>query len=358
MYYFNELKDDNGYIYSCDNIRLEFQLSSNSDLLIGVSQFCLAYCENYFQSFKSFSYKYCFNFSLSEKVSFTVLVGLNVYGKIKPCLLVDFNPNKCMLFEKFKMIMSYLFEYFYMFDGGKGNFLKDVVIKRYDLAIDIPCDRKFLSVVWNGKGAKHYEFYQNTIDDKTEYFGIRNSVGRIKVYNKSLEDLKNQSKDMKKKYNEGLLPRYTRIEITHNSLDSLLVYSSLPCAFTKYDINYLPLDFSPVDYILVNSCRENSKYIPYLKATRGGKWKKLKSYILDCPVNYDIEVISDILFQVCCYTDISAYAINRSQSLNEYINRLVKNSFDYSVITFGNDFFECSNDDDTINIDDYEFIGE
>lgn len=357
MYYFNELKDKNGYIYSCDNIRLEFQLSSSSDLLIAISEFCLTYCENYFQSFKTFSYKYCFNFFLTEKISFTVLVGLNVYGKLKPVVLVDFNPNKCMNFEKFKKIMSYLFEIIIMFDGGNGNYLKDVLVKRYDLAIDILCDRKFLSVVWTGKGAKHYESYQNTIDDKTEYFGARNTTGRVKVYNKSLEDLKNQSKEVKEKYNLGLLPRYTRIELTHESLDSLLVYSSLPSAFTKYDINYLPSDFNPVDYILVNSCRENSRYIPYLKATRGGKWAKLKQYILDSPVVYDIDVISDILFQVCCYTDVTTYGDMNSEHLQEYFNSLAKNSFDYSVLIFSNDFFENSNND-SINLDDYELVGE
>lgn len=355
MYYYHELKDKNGFTYSCDSIRLEFQLVSLSSLLIDISNFCLSRCDSWYQSFRSFNYKYCFNFNLDNQTSFTILVGLNTYSKCKSCFVIDFNPNKCMKFDKFKKIVTYLFEYCSYY-GGYGDVIKDVVIKRYDLAIDIPCDRKLLSVVWTGKGARHYELFQNTIDDRTEYFGIRNSIGRIKIYNKSLEDIQNQSKDDKEKYKNGLLPKLSRIEVTHNTLDSMILYSSLPCTFTKYDLNYLPDGFNTTDYILVNSCRDNDKYIPYLKKSRK-MWKRLKDYIISQPISYDIDIIGDILFQICCYTDISCYDTNNIEDLEIYIDSLVKNSYDYSLIVFGDDeLIEYSSD--SLNLEDFEFVGE
>lgn len=341
LYYFESVKDKNGYTYSCDSIRLEFQLKSYSELLISISQYLLSLCDTYFISLKTFNYKYCFNFELVEKdkvntdkISFTVLVGLNTFGKIKSCFVIDFNPNKCMHFDKFRIIVSQLF---YICQNFKGyNCINDVFVKRYDFAIDIPCERRNFSVVWHGKGAKKYELIQTTIDDKTEYFGERNAVGRIKVYNKSLEDVQKQSKEKRELYRSGIGERLVRIEVTHDTLDSIILYSSFPSAFTQFDINSLPNEFTPVDYILVNACRHNDDYKRHLMSTRG-KWPKLRKYIESSPIVYDLDCISKILFQIVCYTDVSMYTSYSFEELSNWYDKVSKSLYDFSIIEFPQD---------------------
>lgn len=334
LYYFESVKDKNNYIYSCDSIRLEFQLKPYSDLMISISQYLLSLCDEYYISFKTFSYKYCFNFLLSDDISFTVLVGLNTFGKLKSCFVVDFNPNKCMHFDIFKNIISQLF---YICKNFKfHDCITNVFIKRYDIAVDVPCERRNLSVVWTGKSKKRHEIVQTTVDDKTEYFGKRNSVGRIKIYNKSLEDIQKQSKEKKELYRSGVGERLTRIEVTHNTLDSMVLYSAFPCAFTRYDINFLPDCLNATDYILVNACRHNDDYLYHLKSMRV-KWHKLKKYIVSEPIQYDIDCISDILFQVSCYTSVDMYTSVSFQELADWYDKCSKSLYDLSIIDFPQD---------------------
>lgn len=341
MYYFQSVKDKNNLVYSCDSIRLEIQLKSISSILEKIAYFCCSNCDGWYQSFKTFNYKYCFTFNLDIHTSFSILVGLNTFGKVKSCFVIDFNPNKCMKFDKFRNIVSFLF-------CLCENYIKDTVIKRYDLAIDLPYKRELVNIIWNGKGSKRHETVQTTIEDKTDYFGERNTIGRLKVYNKSLEDIRTKSSEEKKLYKSGFYEYLTRVEITHNSFDSIVVYSSLPCVFTRYSLSVLPDCFTEVDYILVNSCLENSEYIPHLKRSKK-KWLKLKDYIIGNHVEYSIDCVSEILFQISCYMDISMYSLTSFNNLKEYFSNNSKNrDFDINQLSF----------EDDILCDDFEEITE
>lgn len=336
MQYFNQVMDSNGYVYSCDNIRLVFDLKTNSDLLLNICQFCIKYCDKYYTSFKTFDYKYIFTFSLNCKNTFSVLVGLNNFGKLKPLVVVDFNPNKCMEYEKFKNFMVWLFEYI-TYGFNDYNMLRECFVKRYDLAVDIPVNRKMFTTYWDRPTPKKYETCQKTIDDKTEYYGERNTVGRVKIYNKSLEDvMSNGNRNEKQLYKLGKLPYWTRVEVTHDTFDAMLLYSSFPSSFTRYDVEYLEDDkLTQVDYILIHACRQNSDYLRRLKTNRK-KWEKLREFINPIPVDYDIDCLEDVLFQICCYTDVSMYGSCSFDDIKKRFSGEALSSYSLNSISFDN----------------------
>lgn len=317
--YYHSFKDVNGYIYSCDNIRLEFRLSAIGELLERVSNFFAVNCDKYVISFKIFNYKHCFTFNCDVDTSFTVLVGLNNCSRLKSVVVFDFNPNKVMKYDIFKKIISYF--YSLCWDTlGKHSYIREVSIKRYDLAVDIPFRRDFVKIVWNGKGAKRHEVVETTALDRTDYFGERNIPGRLKIYNKSLEYYNKQSKKERDLYNLGYYGYYTRIEVTHDTNDSMILLGSFPCVFTKYDVSCLDDVLTPVDYILVNACLNDSTNIVYLK--KSDKWKKLKKYVFDNLIEYDVNCINDVLFDVFSYTDMSSYGCFITSDLEDFFKNV------------------------------------
>lgn len=124
-----------------------------------------------FKSFAPFKYKDLFIITVGES---TVSLGVGFNGSTREDNLkgfIEFNPNKVFpeWLEEFYKILSYC---------------SDVSIARMDIAIDIPINRAFLSLV---KDNRHKEIHWNNKEDKTEYLGVRNTPGRVKLYNKALE---------------------------------------------------------------------------------------------------------------------------------------------------------------------------
>ena len=72
-----------------------------------------------------------------------------------------------------------------LFDLEKiRSFCSTYEVARWDLAVDVPFDRSNLHLK---KDRRKYELHEHSYNDRTEYLGVRNSVGRVKVYNKTVE---------------------------------------------------------------------------------------------------------------------------------------------------------------------------
>lgn len=83
----------------------------------------------------------------------------------------EFNPNKVGGSEGFADFLQLV-----------GSAVQRSELVRYDLAVDLPVDR---SHVRTRKDRRRYEFMQGAT--LTEYLGARNTVGRVKVYDKAAE---------------------------------------------------------------------------------------------------------------------------------------------------------------------------
>lgn len=97
---------------------------------------------------------------------------------------VEFNPNKVGNGEGFSDFLGVL-----------GASVAKCELVRYDLAVDVPVPRRVVRV---RKDRRTYEFVQGK--NLTEYLGVRNQPGRVKVYDKAAE--------------LGIEGELTRIELT------------------------------------------------------------------------------------------------------------------------------------------------
>ena len=81
-------------------------------------------------------------------------------------------------------------------------FCQSVAICRYDIAIDVPYAREDIRLI---KDRRKKSLEMNSERDKTEYLGVRDTAGRVKVYNKALESELDDS-------------TLTRVEVTFGSV--------------------------------------------------------------------------------------------------------------------------------------------
>lgn len=104
---------------------------------------------------------------------------------------IQFNPNKVRDCTELRMMFKKVSKY-----------TKSVILKRYDVAADIPVSRDCCRMVRDKRG---YE-YTNHGRGITEYLGTRNKPGRVKLYDKTRELL----------YRQGvsLSEDITRLELT------------------------------------------------------------------------------------------------------------------------------------------------
>lgn len=135
-------------------------------------------------SFKPFAYRQMLTICVGTG-NVTMGVGFNSYSaddKLRS--FIEFNPNKC--FPEWKNEFLDLCE-----------LISKLEATRMDIAIDIPIDIRATALI---KDQRIYECRQKSAEDITEYLGSRNTVGRVKLYNKTKE--------------AGLSYALTRLEIT------------------------------------------------------------------------------------------------------------------------------------------------
>lgn len=176
--YFSEVKLNN-QIYSCDMVRISFCTNKSRAMeLEYFINFECAYRTDVNISpidTRSFRHKYFVQFMYDDESSMKCGFGLNgVKSEDNYRGFVEFNPNKVGEFSQFREDFAFLRERFGDYD-----------VTRVDIAVDlvgVMRDKVFLR-----KDNRRYKLDAASKTDKTEYLGTRNAVGRVKVYNKTLE---------------------------------------------------------------------------------------------------------------------------------------------------------------------------
>lgn len=234
MKYVGEVKSKKGQTYSIDKIVAVFDLLKTSDIL-GLIRGDLLLQFDQRQEFSLNRYEWQFSIKCPGNNSFWLGVGFRSCEGKKPYRCkIEFNPNKVAESAEFIKIFNYLVM----------NCPPGIDVQRWDLAIDIPVERCQAHLC---KGNGVYEEYWLSNDNRTQYIGQRNQVGRCKLYNKQLES------DLK----EPL----TRFEITLGGSDLLcmLVELKMPKvmwtdAQTALETN--PEGFSETELYVFEKCLE------------------------------------------------------------------------------------------------------
>lgn len=173
LHYFNPVSE-NGYTYSVDGVRINFTISHRE-----VDDF-LQYLQNAIhteskpQSSALFRYRNLVTLRYDTESSMSVGFSLNDNKpESKYRGFLDFNPNKVARHDLFWNDYRYL-----------KSCCPDFAVSRIDIACDIPVKREYLILE---KDKRKYAKHMNSLQDCTEYLGLRSNVGFVKLYNKSIE---------------------------------------------------------------------------------------------------------------------------------------------------------------------------
>lgn len=183
MTYFQEVRCKDGTILSVDKLVLDIEFMPG--YIYQTKQTFDEYFLMYLQFQKSFEYhrwssskigSYDMNFSIKTSGDNSFYFGLGFVssdGLEKKRARLEFNPNKVGFHPVFINFFNKLLGLI-----GKPK------IKRFDLAIDYPINRKNAYLI---KDRRTYKEVRNSFEDRTQYLGSHNKHGFIKLYNKSLE---------------------------------------------------------------------------------------------------------------------------------------------------------------------------
>lgn len=172
---------DGDKILSCDGVRISFVVSSEHSKSFEkfFSNLTRVDIRSWPVDTRDNHYKYLWNidyYDNDEKDLSSLSCGYifnSVNGESNRKGFLEFNPNKCawspLFFEDLKTIRS---------------FSKSWDLQRVDIALDIPV-RRDLVVLEKDNRVYESKVYSNL--NKTEYLGLRSKPGRVKVYNKTLE---------------------------------------------------------------------------------------------------------------------------------------------------------------------------
>lgn len=162
-------------IYSLDMLRINFYISVDDvQRYLDSVQYDIRF--TYREMFGISAYRH--NFKVECDNGHTFWIGFCVNSekntnKFRTCT-IEFNP--CKVGCELLLINTYL----------KLRSLSKVapMVKRFDLAIDIPVDRDKCHLI---KDKRTYQEYKNSGTDFTQYLGHRSAGGFVKLYNKSKE---------------------------------------------------------------------------------------------------------------------------------------------------------------------------
>ena len=178
MNYYNSLIDKYGFVYTVDMVRIVFKLAFEENEHIfhhlqHLADYDLDYTVKHYDRFGVFDYRHLFVVGHRNWQS-TVTLGFERGAKPseKPYGMIEFNPNKVNGAD-FDDLFRFL-----------KISCKSMELKRYDLAVDFPCIRSLCRL--DISNLKTYELYYEN-GTYTEYTGVRNKPGRVKLYDKRAE---------------------------------------------------------------------------------------------------------------------------------------------------------------------------
>lgn len=240
--------------YSIDMIRFKFELNRYyQEELYQIIKQVQGY--DFYASNKAFHYRELYRIKSEDLTcSFSLGLGFNgVRNSDKKLCYIEFNPNKLSDCSILLSILTFL------------NNRVNLELVLYDIAIDIPYNKKFVSLV---KDKRVYKKFCYDCDGKnvTEYLGQTADAGRIKLYNKTIES--------------GLDYELTRLELTTSCTDYLVVQRQLPKLLVCGDLDLLSsAKLSKSDYVLLQLlwlCDDPSFYYKQLGRD---KQEKLKQFV-------------------------------------------------------------------------------
>lgn len=276
MFYYNEKIDTNGVIYSVDMIRLNIVFFSEKQQL-----FCdnLSNYENngniiitYYSSFKFLNFRHLWKIDCkySDVVNdmCTVTIGMDFYGykESRDLGFIEFNPNKCMNSKYFCEILELV-----------KNASLHMRLNRYDLAIDIPTERRNVRLV---RDRRKYELIENK-GSLTEYLGKRSESGFVKLYDKQKEsDLKYV---------------LTRLELTLDTEKTIdKVFPEVYIVDTQ-KVLYNATDLNDTELVLLELLTNSDTPQYYLKRCGRVVQNKLKNYLVyDNIFNYNDKICREL----------------------------------------------------------------
>ena len=287
--YYRPIVIDNYLFMSCDMIRLKFIM--NEYQLNNFSKFIQRYTiqhlelrlDNYY-NIGNFKYRNLFVIThLDTKHSFSFGLQFNNIGKVTSDCYIEFNPNKTLNECNTGLVQPFL-DYIKQYGSH-------IELVRYDIAIDIPIERQFLSLnkdlrkyakLWNTTALDNdtkviedmqkkeicykIEVKSKNLSNCTEYLGQRNKAGFVKLYNKQIES--------------NLLRPTTRLEITMDSLSYEDFIKYLPNISIYKNVSQEDLAcLNDTERVLIKLLQQNSNCDLYLKQLGRKMQEKLKKIL-------------------------------------------------------------------------------
>ena len=284
--YYRPIVIDNYLFMSCDMLRIKFNM--NEFMLNRFNRFITTYeimhsnvnVKKYF-NISPFKYRNLLAISDFEtKNSFSLGLVYNDLNKTTNDCFIEFNPNKCINETNTGLAQPFLD---YIKQHGSH-----IELVRYDLAIDIPIEREFVSLdkdirkytkLWFTDVETNYSLIVSDMEKKqihykidvkskslsncTEYLGQRNKSGFVKLYNKQIES------DLDKPI--------TRLEITLDSISYDKFIQVLPNISIYKNVNQSDLDsLNDTEKVLLKLLQQNSNCDLYLNQLGRKMQDKLK----------------------------------------------------------------------------------
>lgn len=292
--YYRPVVIDNYLFMSCDMLRIKFTMSE--DRLKQFNRYIDKYTmknlnlkvEPYYNQGK-FKYRNLIVITdLETKHSFSMGLQFNDLSKVTNDCFIEFNPNKTMNENGTGLVQVFLD---YIKDYGSR-----VELVRYDIAIDIPVERQFVTL--NKDMRKYTKLWVTDVEDSynqilqdmekkqisykievkskdlsncTEYLGQRNKGGFVKLYNKQIES--------------SLMSPLTRLEITMDILSYTDFIKHLPNVNVFKDVSTELDNLNDTEKVLLKLLQQNSNCDLYLKQLGRKMQDKLKKILY---ANYSI----------------------------------------------------------------------
>lgn len=271
--YLSPIVDNNGCVYSIDMVRLKFKFNKAEDvefffsIIRDASDYMAIspYCYEYIERRKWYQYHHNFNFELvnfnecGELLTYkrSFYLGISVNGDTNKLLqgVLEFNPNKVD-----GAVIRWLLKII-------STLCKIVQLQRFDLAIDVPCQKQNIRLL---KDSRVYKLVAPSVDcnTHTEYLGIHQKSGFVKVYNKQNES--------------NLNTPLTRVEITSEFFEYEYFIKQFPEVYWVGSSTLLPFaELKDTDKVLYLCLRDNVDKDTLFKQLGRKKQEKLKKYLYE-----------------------------------------------------------------------------
>ncbi len=274
-------KSRTGETYSVDMVRLKFEFSKDSsgNCLVNYIKRNDGVLFNVDSIRKYVLFKYQYHYTV-KTLSGSVLVIEHWFhddtaeGMRKG--FIEFNPNKFISEDDYYVLNGFLTVLGDDILYGANYFTNVFELVRWDLAIDFPELRDNMYLV---KDKRNYQ-YINGRGGVTQYLGVRNSGGFVKLYDKTKES----------KLNETV----TRLELTFDGYD----YPTLPQVYIKRQQQRLTLDLNDTQLVLVDLLNRLDPHEKTVYFNRLGRVlrNKLKDAVFDDhQYEYDFQAIYNLI---------------------------------------------------------------